>query len=159
MRNLYSVCLAAVAMLAACQPASLPGPERQPQRIVSQVGGPERVFARPVAEIVPLLENAEPAGQSGRVGFELVFWGYRLATNRSATLVACAVLPDVDCAARLPQVCASGRPEILFSAQEGGEVRYRNCQAVGIAQPGDLTPNCVETEEIQPVEVTLLSCN
>ena len=151
--------LLATILLAACQPVVVPPPAREPERIESRVGGPERVFARPVAEIVPLLADARPMAPNGRVGFELVFWGYELATDRDAVLVACAVLPDVDCAARRDRVCESGTPEVLFTTQEGGEVRYRNCEAIGIAAPGDLTPNCVETEEIQPVEVTLLSCN
>jgi hypothetical protein len=88
-----------------------------------------------------------------------VFWGYELAGNRPAFLVACAVLPGVDCAARVPQVCQSGRPEILFSQQDQGEVRYLNCQEVGIVAPGDLSPNCSDTQEVQEVVVTLLSCN
>jgi hypothetical protein len=153
------VCPALLGLLAACQ-ANLPPPsERTLDRTVARVGGPERVFARPVAEIVPLLQGARASGPDGRVGFELVFWGYELATNRQATLVACAVLPDVDCAARLAKVCQSGTPEVLFTAREGGEVRSRSCQAIGIARPGDLTPNCVEIEETQPVELSLLSCN
>lgn len=159
MRHILTIVgLGGLAVLGACQPAALQRPLDPPQRIESRIGGPERVFARPLAEIVPLLRDAAPAGPNGRVGPELVFWGYQLAGNRPAVLVACAVVPGVDCAARLPLVCAAGRHEVLFSAQEGGEVRYRNCQAIGIAQPGDLSPNCVETEEIQPVDVTLLAC-
>ncbi len=148
-------CLAVLALLAACQPVTT---VRQPPRVEAPVGGPERVFTRPVTELVPPLQNARRAGPNGRVGSELVFWGYELASQQPAFLVACAVLPDVDCAARLPRVCRQGNPEILFSQQNEGEVRSRSCQAIGVAHPGDRVPNCDETEKVQPVEVTLLAC-
>lgn len=147
--------LALLVLLSACQsPAVAPLPERRE----APVGGPERVFTRTVGEIVPLLQNARATGPNGRVGSELVFWSYQLADNRPAVLVACAVLPGVDCAARLPQVCQSGRPETLFAGQDQGEVRFLNCQEIGIVAPGDLTPNCADTQAVQAVQVTLLSC-
>lgn len=158
MRRLMNIlCLALLVVLTACQSALPPPSDRPPERIESRVGGPERVFARPVTDIVPLLQNARATGPNGRVGYEMVFWGYELS-GQPASLVACAVLPNVDCEARLAQVCESGAPEVLFTGEEGGEVRFLNCQAIGIAQPGDLTPNCTDTEQIQPVTVTLLSC-
>ena len=145
---------------AACQGVSVPPPSAgEPERIESPIGGPERVFERPIAEIVPALQNANQVGPNGRVGYELVFWGYELAGGQRATLVACAVLPGVDCEARRTKVCPSGTGATLFSGEQGGEVRYRNCQAVGIAQPGDLTPNCSETEQTQAIELHLLRCN
>jgi hypothetical protein len=147
--------LALLATLCACQSAAVaPLPERDE----TFVGGPDRVFSRPVGEIVPLLQGARPTAPNGRVGPELVFWAYELADRRPAFLVACAVLPNVDCAARLPQVCASGTPETLFTQQDQGEVRYLNCREIGVVAPGDLTPNCVDTEEVQAIEVTLLNC-
>lgn len=155
-REMKLLCLAGMLLLGACQSA---GVRQLPERTEVAVGGPERVFTRPVAEIVPLLQDAQRAGPNGRVGSELVFWGYELAGSRPAFLVACAVLPGVDCAARASQVCQSGRPEILFSQLDQGEVRYLNCQEVGIVAPGDLTPNCADTQEVQEVAVTLLSCN
>ena len=39
--------------------------------------GPETVFDRPPAEILPALAGAKATGENGRVGPELVFWGYR----------------------------------------------------------------------------------
>lgn len=158
MRHVSNIlCFASLILLTACQ-TSLPPPASQaPLRVESPVGGPERVFTRPIGDIVPLLQTARPTGPNGRVGYEMVFWGYELG-GRPASLVACALLPDVDCEARLAQVCESGRPEQLYSAEEGGEVRFLNCQAIGIAQPGDLTPNCSDVERIQPLAVTLLSC-
>jgi hypothetical protein len=147
--------LAALMLLSACQSVTV---VPLPERVEAAVGGPERVFARPVTEIVPLLQNAQASGPRGRVGSELVFWGYQLADERPAFLVACAVLPDVDCAARLPQVCASGAPEVLFSQQDQGEVRFLHCREIGVAAPGDLTPNCADVQKVQAVDVTLLSC-
>lgn len=143
-------------LLGGCQSAVVP---QAPERVEAAVGGPERVFSRPVTEIVPLLQDARRAGPNGRVGSEMVFWGYELAGNKPAFLVACAMLPGVDCAGRVPQVCQSGRPEILFSQQDQGEVRFLNCQEVGIVAPGGLTPNCADTQKVQEVAVTLLSCN
>src|ERR1043165_9663545 len=60
--------------------------------------GPEKVFDVPVTEIVPALAGAQPTGVNGRVGGELVFWGYALADGRKSNLFACALLADVDCA-------------------------------------------------------------
>lgn len=142
--------------LAACQAVSVPKP---PERLESPVGGPERVFSRPVTEIVPLLQDARASGPIGRVGNELVFWSYELAGARPAVLTACAVLPDVDCAARAQQVCRSGSSEILFTRREPGEVRYLNCTAIGMVSPGDLTPTCDERDKVQEIDVRLLSCN
>jgi hypothetical protein len=88
-----------------------------------------------------------------------VFWGYELEGNRPAYLTACAVLPDVDCEARLPEVCPSGSAEVLSRHEEDGKVRYLDCQAFGVATPGDLTPNCADSSQVQPVALTLLSCN
>ena len=155
-----TVGLALALACAACRGVTVPPPAaREPERIESRIGGPERVFERPIAEIVPALQNANQVGPNGRVGYELVFWGYELAGGQRATLVACAILPGVDCKERRAKVCPLGTAATLFSGEHGGEVRYRNCQAVGIAQPGDLTPNCAETEQTQPIEIHLMRCN
>jgi hypothetical protein len=148
--------LACLGLVAACQSVAV---DPVPERTEAPIGGPERVFAGPVAAVVPPLQNARLVGPHGRVGPELVFWTYELPTSRQAFLVACAVLPDVDCAARLPRVCPSGTPEVLFSQQDQGEVRSLVCQQIGFVAPGDLSPNCADTQEVQPIEVTLLSCN
>jgi hypothetical protein len=157
-RILKILSLSLLAVLSACQQLFVQPPDL-PRRIESAVGGPERVFERPVTEIVPLLQNARASAPNGRVGSELVFWGYELEGGRPAVLVACAILPDVDCNARLSQVCPSGASETLFTHEEGGEVRHLDCQSIGIAAPGDLTPTCEDDSDVQPVAVTLLSCN
>lgn len=74
--------LAGLLVLGACQSS---GVRQLPERTEVGIGGPERVFSRPVAEIVPLLQGARRAGPNGRAGPELVFWGYELAGNRPAT--------------------------------------------------------------------------
>ncbi len=156
MRHAFRItCLFLLSLLSACQQTALPLPERT----VAAIGGPERVFERPVTEIVPLLQNARATDPRGRVGGELVFWGYELAGGRSSYLVACAPLPGVDCESRLPLVCPGSRPEVLFRQEEGGEVRLLNCRAVGIVGHGDLTPNCTDNSDTQPLMVSLLSCN
>ncbi|HEY0963925.1 MAG TPA: hypothetical protein VGE69_16365 [Pseudomonadales bacterium] len=161
MQNSLKVCcFVLVLACAACESITVPPPVAgEPERIESRIGGPDRVFERPVAEMVPVLQDARQAGPTGRVGYELVFWGYELAGGDRATLVACAILPDVDCEARRARVCESGTAATLFTGEQGGAVRFRNCQAVGIAQPGDLTPNCTETEQTQPIQIHLLRCN
>lgn len=144
---------------AACQPVALPPPvAAEPQRLVSAVNGPERVFDAPVEDVVPALRGARASGPRGRVGYELVFWGYELGNGQRATLVACAILPDVDCAGRRAKVCESGPGATLFSGEQGGAVRHRDCRAVGVSPPGEPLPNCTDTERTQPVEIHLLAC-
>lgn len=157
--SLKTAGLLIVLVCAACQPVTAPAPvAREPERLESRIGGPERVFERPIAEMVPALQNANLVGPNGRVGYELVFWAYQLANGQRAMLVACAILPNVDCDMRRAKVCENGTRDTLFTGEQGGEVRYRNCQAIGIAPPGDLTPNCTETEQTQPIQLHLLSC-
>ncbi|MEY4641077.1 MAG: hypothetical protein RLZZ227_1071 [Pseudomonadota bacterium] len=159
-RLLNVACVALMAALVGCQPvARAPEPPALPQRIVSDIGSPQRVFARPVTEIVPGLQGARASGPNGRVGTELVFWGYELEGTGPAYLAACAFLSDTECEARLPEVCPSGAIEVLSRHEESGKVRYLDCQAIGVASPGDLTPTCADTADVQPVTVTLLSCN
>lgn len=159
-RLLNVACIALVAALAGCQSiARAPEPPALPQRIVSDIGSPQRVFERPVPEMVPGLQGARASGPNGRVGTELVFWGYELEGSGPAYLTACAFLPDAECEARLAKVCPSGAIEVLARHAESGKVRYLDCQAIGVASPGDLTPTCADTVDVQPVKVTLLRCN
>ena len=52
--------------------------------------GPETVFDRPPAEILPALAGAKATGENGRVGPELVFWGYEHDDGRRVFFFACA---------------------------------------------------------------------
>ena len=45
---------------------------------------PSTVFSEPVERLVPELEGATATGQNGRVGGELVFWGYKLRDGKRA---------------------------------------------------------------------------
>lgn len=131
--------------------------DRTPARTTSVIGGPELVFARPVAEILPQLEGASPAGANGRVGNELVFWGYRLRDNTQASLFACLPREDINCDARIARVCPNGGQE-LARRTEPGLVRYLNCQTVGVVRPGDLYPGCVDNDRNDPLLVGLIQC-
>lgn len=119
--------------------------------------GPEAVFSVPVASIFPVLESAEATGQNGRVGDELVFWGYRLGDGREVELVACAEAADVDCAARERQVCASGMESLARTTAEG-LVRRRHCTRVATVAPGELHPGCTDRDTHRDLVVSLVQC-
>ena len=143
--------------LVACQNTYPPYEDRQARTLVN-VGEPELVFSRPVAEIVPELQQATLSDERGRVGDELVFWTFDLPDGERRWLYACAILPDLDCAARAEQVCAAGTQAVLLQKEESGAVRRMNCQLVGQAAPGDLYPNCTDHTETRPVMLGLLDC-
>lgn len=131
----------------------------QPVRTMGVTKGPELVFGRPVADVLPVLAGAEPTGNNGRVGGEFVFWSYRLADGRDVLFHACAPLDGVDCAARARLICAKGRePQFLDTARNSGEVRRMQCLAVGQAAPGELHPGCAETEFDEELIIGLASC-
>ena len=152
-----AILLILIFVLAACQSFSTPQPERVSRTLVN-VGGPERVFARPLVAFMPELQQATVAQERGRVGGELVFWAYDLPGGERRWLYACAILPDVDCAARATLVCPAGQPTVLINREEPGAVRQMFCEPVGQALPGDLYPNCTENTATRPVMLGLLSC-
>jgi hypothetical protein len=119
--------------------------------------GPEAVFSVPVASIFPVLETAEATGRNGRVGDELVFWGYRLGDGRQVDLVACAETADVDCAARERQVCPSGMERLAQTTAEG-LVRRRHCTRVATVAPGELHPGCTDRDAHRDLVVSLVQC-
>jgi len=131
--------------------------EKTPERTMNVSAGPEQVFERPVAEIIPQLSGAAATGVNGRVGNEMVFWGFRLPDNSRVNLFACAMLDDVNCEARLGLICPGGGQE-LTRVTESGLVRHLNCRAVGFAAVGDLRPNCDDSEKPSDVLVGLMQC-
>jgi hypothetical protein len=135
--------------------AGLAADEAERQMNVSQ--GPELVFAMPLGEIFPELADALATDENGRVGNELVFWGYRLSDGRQAFLVACAMIEDVDCQARETRVCP-GLSQSLGRTTTQGLVRNMRCQAIGMAAPGELHPGCTDNESSQALAVSLLVC-
>lgn len=131
---------------------------REPARTLGVTRGPELVFLQPVDSVVPLLAGATATGQNGRVGGELVFWSYRLTDGREVLLHACAPLEGVDCVARTRLICPAGEPQPVQQAELSGEVRHLHCRPVGQAAPGDLRPNCTDTEQQRPLQVGISSC-
>ena len=120
-------------------------------------GGPDRVFVRPVADILPQLAGATATDVTGRVGRELVFWEYRLRDGRLANLYVCARAENVDCESRGAAVCPAGG-DVLARGEEPGRVRRMNCTTVGVAQPGELFPNCQVRELEDRLLVGLVEC-
>lgn len=119
--------------------------------------GPEAVFSVPVASIFPVLDTAEATGRNGRVGDELVFWGYRLDDGREVELVACVDTADVDCAARERQVCLGGMQSLARTTAEG-LVRRRHCSRIATVAPGELHPGCTDRDSNQDLVVSLVQC-
>lgn len=130
--------------------------ERVPERSMNVTSGPDLVFDRPVTDILPALGDALATGRNGRIGNEMVFWGYRLRDNREVNLFACAVLEDVDCEARISAICPGGNE--LIRVEEPGTVRHMNCTAIGVAAPGDIRPNCTDFESSDALLVGLMQC-
>jgi len=118
---------------------------------------PESVFEVPVEEVLPQLTGASPTGENGRVGGELVFWGYRLADGRSAYFFACAMLQQVNCGERIDAICPAGTI-VLESGEHGGKVTRRHCREVAIAAPGDLRPGCADNPVDAVLMVGLAAC-
>ena len=131
--------------------------EKIPARQMNVRQGPETVFDRPPAEIFPALEGAAATGENGRVGSELVFWGYEQRDGRRLFLFACAVAPDLDCAARIPAICPSTTTVLETREMSGNAVR-RNCRSVAVSAPGDLRPGCEDRLESASLAVGLVSC-
>ena len=129
-----------------------------PERQMNVRLGPETVFDRPPAEIFPTLEGATATGENGRVGSELVFWGYEQRDGRRVFLFACAVRPDFDCAARVPAICPV-TTTVLETREASGKTVRRDCRRVGVVAPGDTRPGCDDRVEDASLAVGLVSCN
>lgn len=145
-------------LLGACSAMQQPPGDDIPGRSMGVTRGPELVFDQPVEVVMPALAGATPTGQNGRVGGEFVFWSYRLQDGRDVLFHVCAELDGVDCAARAQLVCPVGRPTTLQTGNISGEVRRLQCRAIGQAAPGDLRPNCSDTEFSSPLLLGLVTC-
>ena len=120
--------------------------------------GPETVFEQPPAEIFPALEGATATGENGRVGSELVFWGFEQRDGRRVFLFACPVRPDLDCAARVPAICPATAATVLETREAAGKTVRRYCRNVAVTGPGDLRPGCDDRLESASLAVGLVSC-
>jgi hypothetical protein len=131
--------------------------ERIPSRSMTVTIGPDKVFERPVDEVLPQLRNAVATNINGRVGNELVFWEYQLVDNRRVNLFACAMLDDVDCEARLSSICPGSGQE-LTRIIESGVVRQLDCRAIGVGGVGDPRPNCTDDVIQNELLVGIMQC-
>ncbi len=118
---------------------------------------PETVFSEPVEQVAPALAGATPTNENGRVGGELVFWGYKLADGRPVFLFACAGSETVNCDERVQMICPD-RTTVISSEAGGGNVVRRQCTPVVFPGPGDTRRGCVDAEETAPLAVGLVSC-
>ncbi len=125
-----------------------------PQMNVTQ--GPETVFSRSPADIFPTLAGAKRTKEAGRVGHEMVFWGYLQSSGARVFLFACAPVGDVDCEQRAHAVCESAK--VLEMQTASGNIVRRSCRVVTAAGPGETHPGCDDREEMAPLSIGILSC-
>jgi hypothetical protein len=118
---------------------------------------PDSVFGSPVSSLLPELAGAKATGENGRVGNELVFWGYKLGNGRPAFLFACAPKADVNCDERVPMICVA-RTNVLTTSSANGNVVRRQCAEMAATQTGDLHPGCIDKLENVPLSIGLVSC-
>jgi len=125
-----------------------------PEMNVTQ--GPETVFSRPPTEIFPALAGAQRTKEAGRVGNEMVFWGYQQKSGARVFLFACAQVGEVDCEQRANAVCQSVK--VLEMQMESGNIVRRSCRAFAVAGAGDTRPGCNDHEEMAPLAIGLVTC-
>ena len=153
MRIGRTLALAALGLLAARSGAAQ---DAAPVRRMNVTQGPERVFDRPPAEILPALAGATATGENGRIGTDLVFWGFRYDDGRQVFFFACPREPATDCATRVPSICAAAR--VLETGEASGKVVRRACRQVATAGVGDTRPGCEDRLESTPIDVGLVAC-
>jgi hypothetical protein len=129
-----------------------------PARQMNVRQGPETVFNRPPAEILPALSGATATGENGRVGTELVFWGYEQRDGRRVFFFACALQPELDCAARTRAICPT-TTTVLEATEASGTAVRRSCRTFSVSAPGDLRPGCDDRlDGSASLAVGLVSC-
>lgn len=146
------VATALIFLCASCAPVA-----RIPSRSMGVNAGPETVFEQPVAEVFAPLSDAVATGNNGRVGNELVFWEYQLANTSKVNFYVCIMQEEINCEARIRAICPAGGSEIDRRVIPGN-VRHLNCRAVGIANTGDLRPNCDDSETLDDLLAGILQC-
>lgn len=117
----------------------------------------DSVFTSPVSSLLPQLAGATATGENGRIGNELVFWGYKLGDGRPAFLFACAPKVDVNCDERVPLICVA-RTNVLTTGSANGNIVRRQCRQLAVTQVGDVRPGCVDKVENVPLSIGLVSC-
>jgi hypothetical protein len=142
-----------IGMLAAGLVAAAEAP-LVPQMNVTQ--GPETVFSQSPTDIFPALAGAQRTQEAGRVGNEMVVWGYQQKSGARVFLFACAQVGDVDCEQRVHAVCPSAK--VLEMQTASGNVVHRSCRSVTVAAPGEMHPGCDDRAEMAPLSIGLLTC-
>jgi hypothetical protein len=146
MSSAARVSLAVACIVCMTFAASVPSAAQEKLRREMNVRqGPDKVFDRPVGEVLPALADAKPTGANGRVGSELVFWGYDLADGRNVAFFACALLPDVDCMTRTQLICRASSA-LLETRETTGKVVHRRCTPVATGVVGSGRPGCNDNE-------------
>jgi len=148
-KAIIGICLSAVSFVAAAAEAPL-----VPQMNVTL--GPETVFLRAPTELFPALAGAQRTQEAGRVGNEMVFWGYHQKSGARVFLFACAQVADVDCQQRAQAVCANVK--VLDMQMASGNVVRRTCRTVTTTAPGEVRPGCDDHVEPTPLSIGVLSC-
>lgn len=132
--------------------------EGTPEREMNVRQGPDSVFGNDVAEIMPQLKGATATNENGRIGNELVFWGYRLANNEPVYFYACANLEGVDCARRSNAICPV-KTKVIAQSDRSGRISRFKCDAIcSVHPPNGVSTCCRETVEDNPLVVGLVSC-
>ena len=133
-------------------------PEKIPERQMNVRQGPDSVFNTGVAEIMPQLKGATATNENGRVGNELVFWGYRLADGEPVYFYACANLEGVDCAQRSNTICPV-KTQVIAQGNNSGQISRFKCEAICSVHPPDgLSACCNESMEDNALLVGLVKC-
>lgn len=127
------------------------------ERVMNVTQGPDTVFDRPVEQIMTELAGATATDENGRVGNELVFWGFELDDGRDVYFYACAMREGIDCEARSMAIC-TGRTEILRRIETAGQVRHLRCREVATVGVGDLRPGCTDRVEANNLHAGLVQC-
>jgi hypothetical protein len=128
-----------------------------PQRAMTVKQGPDAVFDRPPAEVLPALTGAKATGENGRIGPELVFWGFEQSDGRRVFFYACALRPEFDCATRVPAICPV-TTTVLETRETSGTLVRRNCRGVAVVGGGDVRPGCDDRPQTASLAVGLVSC-
>jgi hypothetical protein len=146
-----------IAIVSLCFALGAAGQEQIPKREMNVRQGPESVFDRPAAEVLPALTGAKATGENGRVGAELVFWGYEQSDGRRVFFFACALRPEFDCATRVPAICPA-TATVLETRETSGMTVRRNCRNVSVVGAGDVRPGCDDRTQSANLAVGLVSC-
>jgi hypothetical protein len=146
-----------IAILSLCAALGAAAQTLTPAREMNVTQGPDSVFDRPPAEIVPSLAGAKATGENGRVGRELVFWGYQQADGRRVFFFACALRPDFECGPRVAAICPV-TTTVLETREASGKTVRRSCRSTAVVGVGDVRPGCDDRTESASLSVGLVSC-